>query len=65
MSKQSIESIRKKGEALTYYSRMTIMVMVLISLAASFKTLQTQIKIIHSSAAFFYVCLYTFRFYSL
>ncbi|EMF35333.1 methyl-accepting chemotaxis protein [Leptospira interrogans] len=53
MSKQSIESIRKKGEELTYYSRMTIMVMVLISLAASFKTLQIQIKIIHSSAAFF------------
>lgn len=51
MSKQSIESIRKKGETLTYYARMGIMIMMLLSLASSFKALQTQIKVIHSCGA--------------
>ncbi|TGL78628.1 methyl-accepting chemotaxis protein [Leptospira yasudae] len=53
MSKQSIESIRKKGEALTYYSRMGIMIMMLLSLVSSLKALHPTIRIIHSSAAAF------------
>ncbi|APY25158.1 Methyl-accepting chemotaxis protein signaling domain protein [Leptospira borgpetersenii str. 4E] len=51
MSKQSIESIRKKGETLTYYARMGIMIMMLLSLASSFKALQTQIRVIHTCGA--------------
>ncbi|MCL8265227.1 methyl-accepting chemotaxis protein [Leptospira weilii] len=51
MSKQSIESIRKKGETLTYYARMGIMIMMLLSLASSFKALQTQVRVIHTCGA--------------
>ncbi len=58
MSKQSIESIRKKGEALTYYSRIGIMVMMLFSLVSSYKTLHPQILINHTAAAGF-MCVYT------
>ncbi|TGM05588.1 methyl-accepting chemotaxis protein [Leptospira barantonii] len=62
MSKQSIESIRKKGEALTYYSRMGIMILMLLSLVTSFKALHPEIKIIHSSAALFMLFYTVFGF---
>lgn len=62
MSKQSIESIRKKGEALTYYSRMGIMIMMLLSLVTSFKALHPEIKVIHSSAALFMLIYAVFGF---
>lgn len=57
-SKESIESIRKKGEVLTYYSRFGIMVLMLLSLASSYKNLHPQIKINHTAIALF-MCVYT------
>ncbi|XDD50176.1 methyl-accepting chemotaxis protein [Leptospira sp. WS92.C1] len=63
MSKQSIESIRIRGEALTYYSRIGIMIMMLLSLASSYKSLHPQILINHTITAIF-MCVYTlFGFY--